>query len=90
LKPKTLRTSDIFEKETDCFDKDYKLLNPAHPSDAGGCLPVAEICNSENETVNYFSSKRYQSSRCSLSELPSFASSAACKYGGKPYTIAEI
>lgn len=85
-----LKTSDIFEKETHSFDRDYKLLSPAHPSDAGGCLPVAEICNSENETVNYFSSKVSKLSlftcRASLFSL----SPAACKYGGKLYTIAEI
>jgi len=39
----TSETSGIFEKEMCSFDRDYKLLSLAHPSDAGGCLPVAEI-----------------------------------------------
>lgn len=58
MRPKISETSGIFTKGRHGFDRDYKLLSPVHSSQcAGGCLPVVGICNSQNETVNYFSSK---------------------------------
>lgn len=55
---KDLRNEWYFHKrKTYGFDRDYKLLSPVHSSNGGECLPVVGIYNSQNETVNYFSSK---------------------------------
>lgn len=82
LKPKAkgIRTSHVLEKQTHGFDRDYKLLSRSSKRDVGGCLPVAGICNSENETVNYFARKVSKLRAAHFPGFLSFASQTACKY----------